>query len=161
MEEKKYDPEFLPEYKLLQQLRDMAFNYAKQIRDDYNKYYNYLKCVHGLMSGRADAESVGYAIEFMEYSISDEDEKYLSLVNSCYASHDQYELAASIILHRKAEEDDMLQRSRAREIKIADPGIMDYAIETDPYTRLVNRTIIENEMINDILNFGSINCTLI
>lgn len=161
IEENKYDPESLPEYKLMQQLHDMAFNYAKQIRDDYKKYYNYLKCIHGLMSGRIDAESVDYAIEFMEYNISDEDEKYLSLVNSCYTSHEQYAALAGSILRRKATEDEMIRRSKAREVKIADPGIMDYAIETDPYTRLANISVIEHQMINDILNFGSINCTLI
>ena len=56
---------------------------------------------------------------------------------------------------------ELIEKSKAREVKIADPGIMDYAIETDPYTRLANIAIIEHQMIEDVLKFGSINCTLI
>ena len=152
--------EDLPEYKVMCKLKDMAFSYAKRINDDYNKYFDYIDIIHYLING-TEIGKYAMALDFMECKISDEDDKYISSINSEYVSHEYYHRIANALLHKNRMQKELIEKSKAREVKIADPGIMDYAIETDPYTRLANRTIVEHQMIEDILNFGSINCTLI
>lgn len=152
--------EELPEYKVMCKLKDMAFNYAKRINDDFNKYFDYIDIIHYLING-TEIGKCAMALDFMECKISDEDDKYISSINSEYVSYKYYRQIASALLHKNHMRKELIEKSRAREVKIADPGIMDYAIETDPYTRLVNRTIVEHQIIDDIMNFGSINCTLI
>ena len=148
------DFESMPEYKLMGQLRDMAFNYAKRIRDDYDKYHDYIKCIYGLTHDG----TVECAHEIFDFNISEDDDAYIASINNEYISYEYYVSLANKILWRKEVELATIERSKARSIVMNDLGIMDYSIDTDPFTRHASRSIAEREMIDEILRGGSIDC---